>query len=130
MKRGGFGLIYAIIILVIIATLLAFSMRFSSSTVGSTFDEHARIQLRLFERSVMEMAILELQKNPNFKTKDFTLNAEYKFTVVATRLDAERIFLLDVYGYVLPPQHNASTNSEDIASNKRISISSRKIVKP
>lgn len=69
--RSGFSLLYAIGVVVLVGGLLAFSLRLSSETVVLSLEDHANIQLRLYEKSVAEMAIFNLQR----RTSASTINA-------------------------------------------------------
>lgn len=124
MKRHGFGLIWAILVLVAIGSLLAFSLRFSATTLSTTIDEHAQIQLRLYEKSVMEIAILELQRKApteNPFCRDLLFKKDYKFKFCATKIEgSDQVYLLDVWGKVKPPNE----------SDRALTITARKIVKP
>lgn len=126
MKRHGFGLIWAILVLVAIGSLLAFSLRFSATTLSTTIDEHAQIQLRLYEKSVMEIAILELQKRipdpaKNHFCESLKFNGIYEFKFCATKIEgSDQVYLLDVWGEVKPPNE----------SDRALTITARKIVKP
>lgn len=132
--RGGFGLIYAIIVMVLIGTLLALSLRFSSESSRVSLDEHAQIQLKLYEKSVVEMAILKLQKGdtpPEFPNDpwiwspaegwDSTEPGGYNFQVSTLEVNAEKkIYLLDIKGEVTLP----------LGDGHPLTLTSRRIVKP
>ncbi|WP_332444921.1 hypothetical protein [Wolinella succinogenes] len=121
--RGGFGLIYAIIVMVLIGTLLALSLRFSSESSRVSLDEHAQIQLKLYEKSVAEMAILELQKagTPPDPWPSWTLPGGYNFQVSTLAINAEKkIYLLDIKGEVTLP----------LGDGHPLTLTSRRIVKP
>ncbi len=124
--RGGFGLIYAIIVMVLIGTLLAFSLRFSSESSRVSLDEHAQIQLKLYEKSVTEMAILKLQKGdtpPEFPNDPWSWSfpGGYNFQVSTLEVNAsQRIYLLDIKGEVTLP----------LGDGHPLTLTSRRIVKP
>lgn len=124
--RGGFGLIYAIIVMVLIGTLLAFSLRFSSESSRVSLDEHAQIQLKLYEKSVVEMAILRLQKGdapptPPNDPWSWSFPGGYNFQVSTLAINAsQRIYLLDIKGEVTLP----------LGDDYPLTLTSRRIVKP
>ncbi len=124
--RGGFGLIYAIIVMVLIGTLLALSLRFSSESSRVSLDEHAQIQLKLYEKSVAEMAILKLQKGdtpPEFPNDPWiwSFPGGYNFQVSTLEVNAsQRIYLLDIKGEVTLP----------LGDGHPLTLTSRRIVKP
>ncbi|MGD9595638.1 type II secretion system protein [Wolinella succinogenes] len=124
--RGGFGLIYAIIVMVLIGTLLAFSLRFSSEGSRVSLDEHAQIQLKLYEKSVVEMAILRLQKGdapptPPNDPWSWSFPSGYNFQVSTLAINTpQRIYLLDIKGEVTLP----------LGDDYPLTLTSRRIVKP
>lgn len=127
--RGGFGLIYAIIVMVLIGTLLAFSLRFSSESSRVSLDEHAQIQLKLYEKSVAEMAILKLQKGdtpprPPNDPWSWSFPGGYNFQVSTLEVDEvnpeNKIYLMDVKGEVTLP----------LGDGHPLTLTSRRIVKP
>ena len=62
-KRGGFGMMFAIIITIIVATLGVLAIRFSTQTLNTTTNEYIAIQLDLYLNSTTELAILYVQRN-------------------------------------------------------------------
>lgn len=62
MKRQAFGMIFAIILTVLVATLGVLGLRLSTSTLNTTTNEHIAIQLDLYLRSTAELAILYVQR--------------------------------------------------------------------
>ena len=63
--RKGFGIVYAVIILVLIGTIATYTLELSSKSVKSVSDEHIKIQLQLYQNSAVEYAILWLSENKN-----------------------------------------------------------------
>jgi hypothetical protein len=61
--RRGFGIVYAVIILVLIATIGIYTLELSSRSVKSVSDEHIKIQMRLYMNSAVEYALLWLSDN-------------------------------------------------------------------
>ncbi len=62
-KRGGFGMMFAIIITILVATLGVLAIRFSTQTLNTTTNEYIAIQLDLYLNSTTELAILYVQRN-------------------------------------------------------------------
>lgn len=61
--RAGFGMMFAIIITIIVATLGVLAIRFSTQTLNTTTNEYIAIQLDLYLNSTTELAILYVQRN-------------------------------------------------------------------
>ena len=61
--RAGFGMMFAIIITILVATLGVLAVRFSSQTLNTTTNEYIAIQLDLYLNSTTELAILYVQRN-------------------------------------------------------------------
>lgn len=62
-KRAGFGMMFAIIITILVATLGVLAIRFSTQTLNTTTNEYIAIQLDLYLNSTTELAILYVQRN-------------------------------------------------------------------
>lgn len=104
MKRQAFGMIFAIIITVLVATLGILGLKLSSSSLNATTNEHVAIQLDLYLNSTVELAILYVQRNgfkyqegsitsmrpnvmaPITKNINYGQNGEYQFTYKMTPL--------------------------------------------
>jgi len=63
--RRGFGIIYAIVILVLIATIGIYTLELSSRSAKSVSDEHIKIQMQFYMNSAVEYALLWLSENPS-----------------------------------------------------------------
>ena len=63
LARAGFGMMFAIIITIIVATLGVLAIRFSTQTLNTTTNEYIAIQLDLYLNSTTELAILYVQRN-------------------------------------------------------------------
>lgn len=61
--RRGFGLVYAIVILVLIGTIGIYTLELSGRSVKSVSDEHIKIQLQLYMKSAVEYALLWLSED-------------------------------------------------------------------
>ncbi len=63
LARAGFGMMFAIIITILVATLGVLAIRFSTQTLNTTTNEYIAIQLDLYLNSTTELAILYVQRN-------------------------------------------------------------------
>ncbi|RDU65216.1 hypothetical protein [Helicobacter sp. MIT 14-3879] len=146
MKRKAFGMIYAIIITVLVATLGILGLKLSSTTLNTTTNEHIAIQLDLYLNSTVELAILYIQRNgfvdnENTNTKrpnvmasieryiNYGERGEYQFKYKMTPLidnssstaqeDQKNVMILDISGSVTNP-----------ITNQTLRVTRRQIVKP
>lgn len=129
MKRKAFGMIYALVITILIATLGILGLKFSVKTLNTTTNEHIGIQLDLYLNSTLELAILYVQqygfKNgedgkakqdptaPITKKIKYGSNGEYEFTYTITPLldnsknnineDIKNVATVDISGFVTNP---------------------------
>ena len=62
-NRAGFGMMFAIIITILVATLGVLAVKFSTQTLNTTTNEYIAIQLDLYLNSTAELAILYVQRN-------------------------------------------------------------------
>lgn len=60
--RRGFGIVYAVIILVLIATIGIYTLELAGRSVKSVSDEHIKIQMQLYMNSAVEYALLWLSE--------------------------------------------------------------------
>lgn len=148
MKRQAFGMIFAIIITVLVATLGILGLKLSTSTLNTTTNEHIAIQLDLYLNSTVELAILYAQRygfetdengnprpninQPIIKNINYGANNAYRFTYKITPLPlttagmtTEQIntmkntMVLDVSGFVVNP-----------VTNQTFRVTKRQIIKP
>lgn len=146
MKRKAFGMIYAIIITVLVASLGILGLKLSNTTLNTTTNEHIAIQLDLYLNSTIELAILYIQRNgfvykenddkdkrPNVmqpieKYISYGQNQEYQFKYKMTPLidnsiqdieDQKSVMILDVSGWVTNP-----------TTNQTLRVTKRQIIKP
>lgn len=144
MKRKAFGMIYALVITVLVATLGIIGLKFSTKTLNTTTNEHISIQLDLYLKSTIELAILYIQQYGFITTEDggrrnpkdsitkkinYGTNGEYQFTYTITPLldnsnptisdDIKNVALIDVTGFVTNPVTKQTTR-----------ITGRQIIKP
>lgn len=159
MKRKAFGMIFAIILIILVATLGILALRLSTSTMNTTTNEHIAIQLDLYLNSTTELAILYIQRygfvydeNGNKRANvnaaidkyiNYGANNEYKFKYKMTPLinnDKENTTL-----YPIDPDTGFSTFREDQKSamvldisgsvtnpitNQTLRVTRRQIIKP
>ncbi len=65
MKRSGFSLLLAIIVMITIATLMALMISLTSTTVKQTTDIYASEQTKLLAKSATELALLAISGHEN-----------------------------------------------------------------
>lgn len=126
-NRAGFGMMFAIIITILVATLGVLAVKFSTQTLNTTTNEYIAIQLDLYLNSTAELAVLYVQRNGfvcnenidcdlgkngtnNGKRANVTApiekyiaygeNQEYSFKYKITPLDNYDRFDTSVYQYV------------------------------
>ena len=130
--RRGFGIIYAIVILVLVATIGIYTLELSSRSVKSVSDEHIKIQMQLYMNSAVEYALLWLSEsqqhsNPSdFGLGDWSdLNISYEnrynfqLRMYETHLnvpESNGTVLLDIVGRFDDP------NAESIVVSKRLLV--------
>ena len=83
-KRGGFAMIMAITVLVLMATIMAASLAMSAKTTKSTVDLYVYEQSVLLSKSAAEYALLYISKNGcvnnlNFKHDYYNINIDMKY---------------------------------------------------
>lgn len=109
MKRNGFGIIYAIIILVLMSTIAVYTLSLSSKTVKSVSNEHIKLQLELYRNSAIEYAILWMNEdktrsqNPNGSDLNISFdNYHFQVKMFATTLtdipESNGSIILDIVG--------------------------------
>ena len=153
MKRQAFGMIFAIIIMVVVATLGILGVKLSSSTLNTTTNQHIAIQLNLYMESTIELAILYIQRNgfkyvegqygtqrqnpmePIIRSINYGANGEYKFTYKMTPLvnvddplsqDSEEVKQTKVNTMVL----DVSGYVVNPITNQTFRVTKRQVVKP
>jgi hypothetical protein len=81
-SRGGFAMITAIIVVMIIGTLMAFSLALVSDTSKRTTDLYLYEQTVLYSKSAAELALLDIaQGGPCTTITPYTLGAIYDVNV-------------------------------------------------
>lgn len=108
MKRRGFALIYAITVVVALASIASFALYTSSLTAKQVADEHIRIQLKLYMESALEYTLLwisgDQSRSQTPGSLGFTFDGDYDVNVSITPMDLSHIaesngtVLLDAVG--------------------------------
>ncbi|WP_300450083.1 hypothetical protein V3I05_04750 [Helicobacter mastomyrinus] len=103
-KRGGFYIIYAILLIVSIGLASTFYLHQSYHRSYTHSTLHAKTQLQLYACSLKDMVILCLKKHdmPTCQIQEFTFPQGYHFRANLTHLDMQTI-LLDIHGSILHP---------------------------
>ena len=78
MKRSGFSLLLAIIIMITIATLMAFMISLTSTTAKQTTDIYASEQTKLLAKSATEFALLAISGHDNTQNCIENINLTYE----------------------------------------------------
>jgi len=127
--RKAFGLIYAIMVLVLISTLGILSLEFATKSVKTISNEHIKIQLKLYMDSAIEYALLWMSED-----KDRSTGSNYKDLNITYDNNYQIIMRINHIQDYLPKESNGSVMIDMIGkySNQDINISmSRRIcVKP
>ena len=152
MKRQAFGMIFAIIIMVVVATLGILGLKLSTSTLNTTTNQHIAIQLDLYLDSTVELAILYIQRNgfkfveggttqvrpnvmePIIRNINYGTNGEYRFTYKMTPLvdidqlsgDSDEVKQTKVSTMVL----DVSGYVVNPITNQTFRVTKRQVVKP
>ncbi len=107
-KRGGFAMIMAITVLVLMATIMAASLAMSAKTTKSTVDLYVYEQSVLLSKSAAEYALLYISKNGcvnnlNFKHDyyDINIDMKYIFSTASTCEDYFQVTTPEQSGSVL-----------------------------
>lgn len=132
-KRGGFALIMAISVLVVIAGLMAVSLSLTAQTSKRTTDIYLYEQAVLLSKSAAEYAILEITKNPpcsvlnrNFSPPapldfyDINIDIRYIYSTPCTDSNAN-------YTTVTTPESNGSVLMDITVSVNDTNITSEPI---
>lgn len=126
MKRNGFGIIYAIIVLVLVSTIAVYTLSLSSKTVKSVSNEHIKLQLELYRNSAIEYAILWMNEdktrsqNPNGSDLNISFdNYHFQIKMFATALtdipESNGSVILDIVG-------RTDVDIEPIISTRRVVV--------
>lgn len=128
MMRKGFGIVYAVVILVLIATIAVYMLEISGRNAKTAADEHIRMQLRLYMKSSLEYALLwmgtDRSRSQNVQDLNITYDDHYH---IAIRIEP--------VGDVLPPESNGTVVIDQIgfynaAAGETVRMFSRQVLKP
>ena len=78
MKRSGFSLLLAIVVMITIATLMAFMISLTSTTAKQTTDIYASEQTKLLAKSATEYALLAISGHENNVSCIENINLTYE----------------------------------------------------
>lgn len=87
MRRRGFGIITAIVLLVLIATVGAMIISISAMSSKKATDDYLRIQAEMLARSATEFAVMRVQgfnRSSGNCLESLTIDAQPSFDVVVT----------------------------------------------
>jgi type II secretory pathway pseudopilin PulG len=112
--RDGMAMIMAIAVIVIIATIMALSVSMTTQTTKRTVDIYLYEQSALYAKSAVELALLEIAKNPpcsvthydtNFSNSIYDANVTLRYIYT----DASTICATDnQYFDITTPEQNGS----------------------
>ena len=84
--RKAFGLVYAIMVLVLISTLGILSLEFATKSVKTISNEHIKIQLKLYMDSAIEYALLWMSEDKDRSTggnyKDLNITYDNNYQII------------------------------------------------
>lgn len=101
--RKGFGLITAIIILVVVSTLMTLMISLSATSVKQTSDLYFKEQAELFARSALEYGLLAISGHENNVSCIENINLTYANTYEAN------LSLYYIYDKTMAPLPTCST---------------------
>ncbi len=115
--RRGFSLIYAIFVLVLMSTIMLYSLKTSAQDIKVSTDEHIRAQMRLYAQSAIELGTLWLSGDQARSSAESDLNItfddNYFFFIHFTPLqgavsieDSNGTVLADIIGKTPPSDIN------------------------
>ena len=108
-KRKGFALLYAVFLMIIVATIGMHTLFLINSTTVNTVNEHIKTQMNLYTSSSIEYTLLWMSENKTNSTTTQDLNISYpggyNFTIhikpIAVPVnipESQGIVLIDVKG--------------------------------
>ena len=104
MNRSGFSIIYSIFIVVVLGTILTYSLHISSLSAKSISDEHIKIQLKLYLESATELTMLWLSgdktRSQNESNLSIAFDNLYEFNISITPIN-EASNIQDLNGSVI-----------------------------
>jgi len=107
-KRGAFAMITAIIVVMVIGGLMAFSLSLVSDTTKRTTDLYLYEQTVLYSKSVAELALLDIAQNGCTNNFNTTFNGIYDANVSMKYIYNSVVSGCDSYFTVDTPEQNGS----------------------
>ena len=115
--RQGFSLLLAIIVMITIATLMAFMISLTSTTAKQTSDIYASEQTKLLARSATELALLAISAHNNSANCIENINFTYE-----TNYDVNMSLYYIGNGLPCNPAHLLANNISAPESNGTVII--------
>jgi type II secretory pathway pseudopilin PulG len=107
-SRGGFAMITAIIVVMIIGTLMAFSLALVSDTSKRTTDLYLYEQTVLYSKSAAELALLDIAQNGCQNTFNTNFNGIYDANVTMQYVYTGAVAGCNTYFNINTPEQNGS----------------------
>ena len=107
-NRGAFAMITAIIVVMVIGGLMAFSLSLVSDTTKRTTDLYLYEQTVLYSKSVAELALLDIAQNGCTNNFNTTFNGIYDANVSMKYIYNSVVSGCDSYFTVDTPEQNGS----------------------
>jgi hypothetical protein len=136
-KKGSI-LLYAIAILVLLATLGAYALQFVAVNQRVSFDDFAKIQMELYARSAAEFGVLWMQYNDqrsqNEQNLSIVYDGLYDFNItihpISTSIpESNGTVVMDIVG-VMDAQEMGYEDDEEIKGTTPYRYTKRIVVKP
>lgn len=109
-RRGGFYMIYAVLLIVSIGFACMFYLYQSHHRSHTHASLHAKVQLQLYAQSLKKMVLLCLEQRDihTCENQTFIFPPDYRFHTTLTILSNDTL-LLDIYGYIAHPANGNIT---------------------
>jgi len=107
-KKTGFAMITAIIVVIIIGGLMAFSLSLVANTGKRTTDLYLYEQTVLYSKSVAELALLDIAQNGCTNTFNTQFNGIYDANVTMQYVYTAPVAGCNTYFTVTTPEQNGS----------------------
>ena len=125
--REGFGLITAIIVLVIVSTLMALMMSLSSTSVKQTTDIFFKEQAALLARSAAEYGLLAISGHENNESCIEHINMRYPNAITPTHEMNLTMYYLykgapTTCGQILASNINTSESNITVMMDVRVAV--------
>ncbi|MFP4333741.1 MAG: hypothetical protein ACLFQJ_10620 [Campylobacterales bacterium] len=138
-NKNGSILLYAIAILVLLATLGAYALQFASVNQRVSFDDFAKIQMELYARSAAEFGVLWMQYGYNrSQTKgsvEITYDNLYDFNITIHPIhtsieDSNGTVVMDIVGVMKAQEKGYEEGEGPIEGTTPYRYTKRIVVKP